>query len=54
MEREWEAERSKYERELRTTHEGHKAILKQVEDSKNAVQRLEAKVKDAERQKHIA
>ena len=40
MLQEWENEKRKYERELQETHEGHRAILKQVEESKESVAKL--------------
>ena len=49
MKQEWQAEKAKYERELQATHEGHKAILGQIDESKKAVSRLESKIKEIER-----
>ena len=49
MKQDWQAEKAKYERELQATHEGHKAILGQIDESKKAVARLESKIKEIER-----
>lgn len=49
MQREWEQEKSKFERELQESHEGHQAIIDKIETSKEQVIQLESKTKDVER-----
>lgn len=34
MQREWEDERRRLDRDLQADHEGHQAIIKQIEESK--------------------
>lgn len=53
MKQEWEAEKHKIERELQETHEGQNAIIKQIEESKIAVKKLEDSIKESDRQKRL-
>jgi len=49
MQQEWDNEKQRYERELHETSEGQNAIIKQIEESKEGVHKLENKIHDYER-----
>ena len=51
MQQEWEDEKRRHDRDLKATHDGHNAIIKKIEESKDQVQKLESKIKEAERNK---
>ncbi len=51
MQREWEDERDKYERELQESHDGHQAIIDKIDTSKESVYKIQNKIKEVERNK---